>query len=219
MYTGWRVLGYTEKKWRVLCSGWLISWSLAMWFSASYHLFAKVSSPLFELEVQGNPNATAAINEELKLLLEEGELCQEVDDFLLVGWAVSWINHSGGWVLVGQGERQLCQVLPPNEEWHKDSVQRGCSCCNIVLLSVHSGGISDSPSRPEESGRENNSGEAIQGKVCEWGEWRGIRSNLRHLFEKTMCTLWLFYWWCVFWRFAHNCREHPLHWSNCWKIS
>ena len=37
-----------------------------------------MSSPLFELEVQGNPIASAAINEELKLLLGEGELCQEV---------------------------------------------------------------------------------------------------------------------------------------------
>ena len=55
-----------------------------------------MSSPLFELEVQGNPIASAAINEELKLLLEEGELCQEVDDLVWVGWAVSWINHSGG---------------------------------------------------------------------------------------------------------------------------
>jgi len=42
-----------------------------------------VSSPLFELEVQGNPIASAAINE-LKLLLEEGELCQEVDEY----WSV-----------------------------------------------------------------------------------------------------------------------------------
>ena len=41
---------------------------------------AKVSSPLFELEVEGNPTASAAINEDLKLLLEEGELCQEVVD-------------------------------------------------------------------------------------------------------------------------------------------
>jgi len=40
-----------------------------------------VSSPLFELEVEGNPIASAAINKELKLLLEEGELCQEVDEY------------------------------------------------------------------------------------------------------------------------------------------
>ena len=43
-----------------------------------------MSSPLFELEVEGNPIASAAFNKELKLLLEEGELCQEVDDCLLL---------------------------------------------------------------------------------------------------------------------------------------
>jgi len=43
--------------------------------------YVQVSSPLFELEMEGNPIASAAINEELKLLLEEGELCQEVDEY------------------------------------------------------------------------------------------------------------------------------------------
>ena len=44
-----------------------------------------MSSPLFELEVQGNPTASAAINNELKMLLQEGELCREVSDLHKVG--------------------------------------------------------------------------------------------------------------------------------------
>ena len=40
-----------------------------------------MSSPLFELEVEGNPIVSAAVNKELKLLLEEGELSQEVNEY------------------------------------------------------------------------------------------------------------------------------------------
>ena len=55
---------------------------------------AKVSSPLFELEVQGNPTASAAINKELKMLLQEGELCREVSDLRKVGGPMGHVTHS-----------------------------------------------------------------------------------------------------------------------------
>jgi len=51
--------------------------------------------------VEGNPATSAAINNELKMLLEEGE-----------------------GVLVCQAEGQLCQVLSSHEDWGKSPAQR-----------------------------------------------------------------------------------------------
>ena len=44
--------------------------------------------------MEGNPAASASINNELKMLLEEGELCQEVGGW--VGWFKLNFDDIGG---------------------------------------------------------------------------------------------------------------------------
>ena len=93
----------------------------------------------------------------------------------------------GGWILVSQGEKQLCQVLSSNEKrkeysvyWCKTSILRRQMFGMNKKIFMHSGKIQDPPAGPEENYWENNSSEEVQSQM--WGV-RGQREIWKNLWR------------------------------------
>ena len=104
--------------------------------------------------MEGNPIASAAINEELKLLLEEGELCQEVDDCSwLMGCHSLDLQVDEYWSFKEKDNfAKYCHPMRNGKRIQFNEVPVAEHCFSIQYITqVHPGKISHTPSGPEEN--------------------------------------------------------------------